>query len=161
MIASPVWFNKEKSKKKKKEQTIQQTRNLNKVWNSVLLMCLLFFSSFFVKNPKIMIGQSSTSIMKRSNLNLCWDPARSSFTPSHYHTGTQAHTHTRALAVSGTFSHLREWHSYMQHTNSMFIMCTSTESVPLGWSHAYFLPQGKVITVTDTRLAFLTHFHGY
>lgn len=90
-----------------------------------------------------MIGQSSTSITKTPNLNLCWG-ARSSFTPSHSHTGMQAQTHTRALAVSGTFWHLQELHSYMQHTISMFFTCTSTESVPLRWNHPQFLPQGKV-----------------
>lgn len=125
MTVSPIWLSKKNSGEKK---------NFNKVCHSNIVF-ILFSPSFFVKNPKIMIGQSSTSIMKTSNLNLCWDPARSSFTPSHYHTGMQAHTHTRALAVSGTFSHLWEWHSYMQHTNSMFLMCTCTESVPLRRNH--------------------------
>lgn len=77
-----------------------------------------------------MIEQSSTCITKTSNLNLYWG-ASSCFTPSHSHTGNEAHTHTQALAVSGTFSHLWKWHSYMQHTNRMFFVCACTESVPL------------------------------
>lgn len=64
--------------------------------------------------------------MKASNLNLSWDPARSSFTPSHSHTGMQAHTHTWALAVSGTFSHCESDTA----TRNILIPCFSCALLP-------------------------------